>query len=78
MRIGLILALLTLAVPALAQTVRDRSGNLIGTYQERGDRLYFLDKSGNPRGYSRERSDGTIEYRTNAGDLVRTETPPHH
>ena len=75
MRIGLILALLALTVPAAAQTIRDRSGNLIGTYQERGDRLYLLDKSGNPKGYSRQLSNGTIEYRTNAGDLIRTENP---
>ena len=79
MRFWLILVALGVAVPALAQnaTIRDRSGNPLYKLDQRGDRTYRLDNAGNPKGYSRELPNGNVEYRTNAGDLIRTETPHH-
>ena len=77
MRIGLILTLLVVAVPAVAQntTIRNRAGDLIGKTQERGDRTYLLDKAGNPQGYSVKLPNGSTQFRTNAGDLIGTDTP---
>jgi hypothetical protein len=68
-----IVCLVLIAGPAAGQTIYDRAGNPRAHWTQQGTRTYLRDNAGNPHGYVVQRSDGTIEHRSNAGDLISTE-----
>lgn len=69
MRRSFAIALILLAVPAAAQTIRDKNGNPIGHYSQEGSRTYFRDNAGNPHGYWQQEGNSTA-HRTNDGNLI--------
>lgn len=69
MRKSFAIAMILLAVPASAQTIRDKNGDPHGHYSQEGSRTYLRDNAGNPHGYWQQEGSYVV-HRDNNGNLI--------